>query len=93
MKEIKTRQNRWRDRPCSWIGKPFTMTVIQIYALTSKSEEAEWLYEDLKHLSELTSPKYDLFIIGDLNAKVGNQETPGVTGKFALGVQNKAVKG
>ena len=78
--------------PCSWIGNPFNITVIQIYALTSNAEEAEveGFYEDLKHLLELTPPKYVLFIIGDQNARVGNQETPGVTGKLALGIQNKA---
>ena len=66
--------------------------VIQVYALTSNAEEAEveWFYEDLQDLLELT-PKNDvLFIIGDWNAKVGSQETPGVTGKFELGVQNEA---
>ena len=73
-------------------GKPFNITVIQVYAATSNSEEAEveWFYEDLQDLLELTPKKYLLFIIGDWNAKVGSQETPGVTGKFGLGVQNKA---
>ena len=71
-------------------GKPFNITVIQVYALTSNNEEAERFYEDLQDLLELTPPKYVLFIIGDWNAKVGSQETPGVTGKFGLGVQNKA---
>ena len=73
-------------------GKPFNITVIQIYALTSNTEEAEveLFYEDLQDLLELT-PKTDvLFIIGDWNAKVGSQETPGVTGKFGLGVKNEA---
>ena len=71
-------------------GKPFNITVIQVYALTSNAEEAEveWLYEDLHDLLELTPQKDVLFIIGDWNAKVGSQETPGVTGKFSLGVQN-----
>ena len=66
--------------------------VIQIYAPTSNAEEAEvkWLYEDLQDLLELTPKKDVLFIIGDWNAKVGSQETPGVTGKFGLGVQNEA---
>ena len=66
--------------------------VIQVYALTSNAEEAEvaWFYEDLQDLLELTPPKDILFIIGDWNAKVGGQETPGVTGKFDLGVQNEA---
>ena len=73
-------------------GKPFNVTVIQVYAPTSNAEEAEveWFYEDLQDLLELT-PKNDvLFIIGDWNAKVGSQETSGVTGKFGLGVQNEA---
>ena len=73
-------------------GKPFNITVIQVYTLTNKPEEAEveWFYEDLQDLLELTSPKDVLFIIGDLNAKVGSEEIPAVTGKFDLGVQNEA---
>ena len=73
-------------------GKPFNITVIQVYALTSKAEEAEveWFYEDLQDLFELTPKKDVLFIIGDWNVKVGSQETPGVTGKFGLGVQKEA---
>ena len=71
-------------------GKPFTITVIQVYALTSNAEEAEQFYEDLQDLLELTPKKDVLFIIGDWNAKLGSQETPVVTGKFGLGVQNKA---
>ena len=71
-------------------GKPFTITEIQVYALSSNAEEAEWFYEDLQDLLELTPKKDVLFIIGDWNAKVESQETPGVTGKFGLGVQNKA---
>ena len=69
-------------------GKPFNLTVIQVYAPTSSTEEAEveWIYEDLQDLLELTPKKDVLFIIGDLNAKVGTQEIPGVTGKFGLGV-------
>ena len=72
--------------------KPFNITVIQVYAPTSNAEEAEVerFYEDLQDLLELTPPKNVLFIIGDWNAKVGSQETPGVTGKFGLGVQNEA---
>ena len=66
------------------------ITVIQAYAPTSNAEEAEWFYEDLQDLLELTPQKDVLFIIGDCNAKVGSQETPGVTGKFGLGVQNEA---
>ena len=71
-------------------GKPFNITVIQVYAPTSDAEEAEVerFYEDLQDLSELTLKKDVLFIIGDLNAKVGSQETSGVTGKFGLGVRN-----
>ena len=71
-------------------GKPFNITVIQVYALTSNAEEAEaeQFYEDLQDLLELT-PKIDvLFIIGDCNARVGIQETPGETGKFGLGIRN-----
>ena len=73
-------------------GKPFIITVIQVYALISNAEEAEveCFYEDLQDLLELTPKKDVLFIIGDRNAKVGSQETPGVTGKFGLGVQNEA---
>ena len=71
-------------------GKPFNITVVQTCAPTSNAEEAEWFYEDLQDLLELTSKKDVLFIRGDWNAKVGSQETPGVTGKFGLGVQNEA---
>ena len=76
-------------------GKPFNITVIQAYAPTSSTEEAEVerFYEDLQDLLELTYKKDDLFIIGEWNAKVGSQETPGVTGKFGLGVRNGAGKG
>ena len=72
-------------------GKPFNITVIQVYAPTSNAEETEveWFYEDLQDLLELTPNKDVLFIIGDWNIKVGSQETPGVTGKFGLGVQNE----
>ena len=73
-------------------GKPLNITVIQVYAPTSNAEEAEieWFYEDLQDLLELTPKKDVLFIIGDWNAKVGSQETSGVTDKFGLGVQNEA---
>ena len=73
-------------------GKLFIIMVIQVYALISKAEEAEveQFYEDLQDLLELTPKKDVLFIIGDWNAKVGSKETPGVTGKFGLGVQNEA---
>ena len=75
-------------------GKPFNITVIQVYAPTSNAEEAEveWFYEDLQDLLELTPQKDVIFIIGDWNAKVGSQETPGVTGKFALGCGMKQGK-
>ena len=73
-------------------GKPFNITVIQVYAPTSNAVEAEVerFYEDLQDLLELTPKKDVLFIIGDWNAKVGSQETPGVTGKFGLGIRNEA---
>ena len=71
-------------------GSPFNSTVIQVYAPTSNAEEAERFYEDLQDLLELTSKKDVLFVIGDWNAKVGSQETPGITGKFGLGVRNVA---
>ena len=71
-------------------GKPFNIMVIQAYTPTGNNEEVEWFYEDLQDLLELTPKKDVLFIIGDWNAKVGSQETPGVTGKFGLGVQNEA---
>ena len=72
-------------------GKPFTITEIHVYALTSNAEEAEveWFYEDLQDLLELTPRKDVHFIIGDWNAKVESQEIPGITGKFGLGVQNE----
>ena len=73
-------------------GKPFSITIIQVYAPTSNAEEAEveQFYEDLQDLLELTPETDVLFILGDWNSKVGNQETPGVTGKFGLGMQNEA---
>ena len=71
-------------------GKPFNIMVNQVYAPTSNAEEAEWFYEDLQDLLELMPEKDVLFIIGDWNAKVGGQETPGVTGKFGLGMWNEA---
>ena len=88
------RCNLGNDRMISvrFQGKPFNITVIQVYVPTSNAEEAEveWFYEDLQNLLELTPQKDILFIIGDWNAKVGNEETPGVTGKFGLGVWNEA---
>ena len=73
-------------------GKPFNITVIQVYAPTSNAEEAEveWIYEDLQDLLELTPKKDILFILGDWNAKVGSQEITGVTGKSGLVIQNEA---
>ena len=73
-------------------GKPFNITVIQVYAPTSNGEEAEveQFYEDLQDLLELTHKKDVLIILGDWNAKVGSQEIPRVTGKFGLGLQNEA---
>ena len=74
-------------------SKPFNITVIQVYALTSNAEEAEWFYEDLQDLLKLTPQKDVLSIIGDWNGKVGSQEIPGVTGKFGLGYRMKQGKG
>ena len=73
-------------------GKPFNITVIQVYAPITNAEEAEvdWLYDDLQDLLELTPKKDVLFFTGDWNAKVGSQEIPEVTGKFGHGVQNEA---
>ena len=78
----------------SFQGKPFIIAVIQVYVPTSNAEEADtdWFYADLQDVLELTPKKYVLFIIGDWNAKVGSQETPGVTGKFGLRIQNEAGK-
>ena len=75
-------------------GKPFNITVIQVYAPISNAEEAEveWLYEDIQDFLGLTPKKDVLFIIGGWNAKVGSQEIPGVTGKFGLEVQNESGK-
>ena len=76
----------------SFQDKPFNITVIQVYAPISNAKEAEveWFYEDLQDLLELTPKKDVLFIIGDWNAKVLSQETPGVPGKFCLGIRNEA---
>ena len=84
-------QKRQNDL-CSFPRQTFNITVIQVYAPTSNTEEAEVerFYEDLQDLLELTLKKDVLFIIGDWNAKVGSQETPGVTGKFGLGMWNEA---
>ena len=85
-------QSQKQQNDLCFQGKPFSITVIQVYAPISNAEEAEaeWFYEDLQELLELTPQKDVPFIIGDWNAKVGSQETPGVTGKFGLGVQNEA---
>ena len=84
-------QNQQRISVC-FQDEPFIITVIQVYAPTSNAEEAEveWFYEDLQNLLELTPQKDVLFIIGDWNAKVGSQETPGVTGKCGLAIRNEA---
>ena len=78
--------------PVRFQGKQFNITVIQVYAPTSNAKEAEveWFYEDLQDLLGLTPKEDVLFILGDWNAKVGSQETPGVTGKFGLGMRNEA---
>ena len=85
-------QSQKRQNDLCFQGKPFIIMLIQVNAPTSNAEEAEveWLYEDLQNLLELTLPKDVLFIIGNWNAKVGSQETRGVTHKFGLGVQNEA---
>ena len=73
-------------------GKPFNIRLIQVYVPTSNADEAEfeWFYEDLQDVFEVKPKNNVLFIIGDWNAKVGSQETPGVTGKFGFGIQNEA---
>ena len=71
-------------------GKPFNITIIQVYAPTSNAEEAKRFYEELQDLLELTPKKDVLFIIGDWNATVGSQGTPGITGKFGLGIKNES---
>ena len=85
-------QSQKRQNDLCFRGKPFNITVIQVYAPASNAEEAEveQFYEDLQDLLELTPQKHVLFIRGDWNAKVGSQETPGVTGKFGLGIRNEA---
>ena len=77
---------KWQDDLCSFPRQPFNIMVIQVYAQTSNAEEAEveWFSEDVQDFLELTPKKDVLFIIGDWNAKVGSQEIPGITGKFAL---------
>ena len=91
MQYMDASQKRQNDL-CPFPRQTFSITVIQVYAPTSNAEEAEVeeFYEDLQDLLELTPPKDVLFIIGVWNAKVGSQETPGVTGKFGLGVQKEA---
>ena len=84
-------QKRQNDL-CSFPRQTFNITVVQVSAATRNAEEAERFYEDLQDLLELTPPKDVLFIIGDWNAKLGTQETPGVTDKFGLGVRNEAVQ-
>ena len=82
---------KWQNALCSFRGKPFNITVIQVYASTTNAEdEDKQLHDDLQDFLELTPKEDILFIIGDWNAKVGSQETSGITGKFGLGVQNEA---
>ena len=85
-------QSQKRQNDLCFEGKPFSIMVIQVCAPTSNAEEAEveQFYEDLQDLLELTTKKDVLFVIGDWNVKVGSQETPGVTGKFGLGIRNEA---
>jgi len=85
-------QSQIRQNDLCFQGKTFNITIIQVYALTTNAKEAEveQFYEDLQDLLDLTHKKDVLFIIGNWDAKVGSQETPGVTGKFGLGVQNEA---
>ena len=91
MQYMDASQKRQNDL-CPFPRQTFSITVIQVYAPTSNSEEAEveWFYENLQDLPELTPKKGVLFITRDWNAKIGSQEIPGVTGKFSLGVQNEA---
>ena len=88
------KSQKWQNDLC-FQGKPFNITVLQVYAVTSNAEEAdiEQFYEDLQDLLELTPKKDVLSIIGDWNAKIESQEISGVTGTFGLGVQNEAAKG
>ena len=83
---------KWQNDLCSFPRQTIKDTVIQVYAPTSNAKEADvkQFYEDLQDLLELTPKKDLLFIIGDWNAKVGSQQTPGITGKFGLGVWNEA---
>ena len=85
-------QSQKQQNAVCFQGRPFNITVIQVYAPTNNAEEAEveWFYEDLQDLLELTPQNDVYFITGDRNAKVGSQEIPGVTGKFGLGAQNEA---
>ena len=86
------KSQKWQNDLCSFPKQTIQYQLIQVYALTSNAEEAEveWFYEYLQDVLELVPQKDVLFIIGDWNAKVGSQETPGVTDKFCLGVQNEA---
>ena len=81
---------KWQNDLCSFPRQPFNITVIQVYVPTSNAEEGEQFFEDLQDILELTPKKDVLFITGDWTVKVGNQEIPGVTGKFGLEVQNEA---
>ena len=84
--------SKWQNDLVHFQGKPFNITVIQVYTTATNAEKAkvEWFYEDLQDLLELTPKRNVLFIIWDWNAKLGSQEIPGVTGKFGLGVQHEA---
>ena len=83
---------KWQNDFCSLPSQTYSITVIQVYTPTTNAEEAEveWFCEDLQDFLELVPPKYALFILGTLNAKVGNQELPGVAGKYGIGIQNEA---
>ena len=81
---------KWQNDLCSFPRQPFNITVIQVYVPTSNTEEGEQFFEDLQDILELTPKKDVLFITGDWTVKVGNQEIPGVAGKFGLEVQNEA---
>ena len=86
-------QSQKRQNDLCFQGKPFSITVIQVYAPTSNAKEAEWFYEDLQDLLELTSKKDVFFIIRAWNAKLGSQEIPGVEGNLALEYKMKQSKG
>ena len=86
------KSQKWQNDFCSFSSRPFNITIIHVYAPTTdaKKAEAEWIYEDLQELLELTSKKDVIFLIGEWKAKVRSRETPRVTDKFGLGAQNEA---